>query len=149
MGEAITTARKELRLADHMIYITLPLLGDRKIFLNAVNHLGKAINELIKAYLEKEWRYKRLEFKPPGDTGINLFLTKYSKVLGLQSHELMIKSINSFNNVREKSSIKLKRDDKFIIISPEYTMVTLTEAEVKRYIRQTSEFIDIMEEKMK
>ncbi len=148
MGGVISAARGELKLADHMIYVTLPLLGDRRIFLNAVNHLGKAINGVIMAYLEKEKKYKRLEFVPPLEMAVNLFVSKYAKKLGLEQYVSMIKAINSFNNVREKSSIKLKRDNKFIVISPEYTMVTLTEEEVKNYIRLTSEFIDVMEEKL-
>ena len=145
MGGVISSAKDELKLADHMVYITLPLLGDRMIFLSAVSHLGKSINKLIIAYLEREKKFKRLEFVPPIDMAVNLFITKYSQRIGVNDHVSMIKTINSFNNVRARSSIKLKRDDKFIIISPEYNMVTLTEVEVKKYIRQTSKFISVME----
>jgi len=140
----VSKAVEELRLADHMIYITFPLLEDKQIFLNAVTHLGNAIRVVVKDFMTQEVAYKRVRFMPPEDLLINEFISKYSSKIGISSFSKMIKDVTTFNNVKSRSTIKLKRNDKFIVISPEYSMVALTLSEVKSYLSQAKEFVNKM-----
>jgi len=141
----VSKAVEELRLADHMIYITLPLLDDKGIFLNAVSHLGKAVREVVRSFMSREADYKRLSFMPPEDLLINEFIGKYASQLGVKGYTKMLKEVTAFNNMRSRSSIKLKRNNKFIVISPEYSMIALSIAEVKGYLGLAKEFISKME----
>ena len=140
-----TKALEELRLADHMIYITFPLLEDKQIFLNAVTHLGNAIREVVHSFMKNEFDYKRIRFMPPSDLLINEFTSKYSARLGLTPYIKMVKDVTTFNNVRSRSTIKLKRNDKFIVISPEYSMVALSLSEIKDYLGRAKEFVNKMQ----
>jgi len=140
----VSSALEELRLADHMIYVTFPLLDDKRVFLNAVGHLGNAIKTVITEFMRLEIDYKRLSFMPPEDLVVNEFISRYAERLGLACFTDMMKAVTTFNNVRNRSSIKLKKNEKFIVISPEYSMVTLTVAEAKEYVRQAKEFISRM-----
>jgi hypothetical protein len=139
-----SNALEELRLADHMIYVTLPLLDDKQIFLNAVSHLGNAVRDIVRTFMKFEAAYKRINFLPSEDLLINEFIMSYSERLGVESFIQMIKDVTSFNNVRKRSSIKLKRNDKFIVISPEYSMVALSMKQVKEYLGLAREFIQKM-----
>ncbi|MBD3312457.1 hypothetical protein GF352_03330 [archaeon] len=145
----LKSAVEELSLADHMLYVTFPLLNDKQIFLNAVNHLGKSITEVIRAFMSREVAFKRIKFMPPKDLLINEFIDRYSGNLGLNKRLVkMIKQVTTFNNVRHRSSIKLKRNDKFIVISPEYSMSALTLEEAKDYLRLAREFVQKMRGQM-
>ncbi|MFA5406625.1 MAG: hypothetical protein WC307_04690 [Candidatus Nanoarchaeia archaeon] len=144
MGGSVSSALEELRLADHMLYVTFPLLDDKRVFLNAVNHLGNAIKIVIRDFMRLETDYKRLSFMPSEDLLINEFVSKYATRLGLSTFIEMIKSVTSFNNVRSRSSIKLKKNEKFIVISPEYSMVVLSIGEAKSFVRQAKDFINQM-----
>ncbi len=137
----LSLALEELKLADHMIYVTLPLLDDKRIFINAVNHLSKAIHMIIKQFMINETDYKRLKHLPSDDLLINEFINKYSRKLGLTVYNEMIKKIMRFNNVRQRSSIKLKKNNKFIVISPEYSMESLSIDQVKEYLNKVKDLI--------
>jgi hypothetical protein len=139
----IQKAQQELGLADHMLYVTFPLLNDKRIFLNAINHLGMAIREVVRSFMNREADYKRIRM-PPEDFLINDFINKYSQKLGLNSYIKMIRDVTSFNNIRDRASIKLKRKDKFIVISPEYSMFALTINDAKNYLGLAREFMDKM-----
>ncbi len=134
----------ELRLADHMIYVTLPLLNDKRIFINAVDHLGNAIGLAIREFMKKEKDYKRLSYLPEDELLIDEFIKKYCTNTKLAKYAGMIKDITAFNKVRSNSSIKLKRNDKFIVISPEYTMTALSIEQVKNYLKMAKEFVEKM-----
>lgn len=140
----VGTALEELRLADHMIYVTLPLLDDKRVFINAVSHIGKALKDVIRLFMQCETDYKQIPFMPGEDFLINEFINKYSARLGLQGYADMIKNVVSFNDVRGRSSIKLKKNDKFIVISPEYSMVALTVEQVKAFLKLAREFVQRM-----
>jgi len=137
----VSYAVSEINLADHMIYVTLPLLDDKRVFINAVNHMGNAFRFVIKAFFEREYRFKRVNFLPPDDLVTGEFLNRYINKLGLSVYFDMVKNVNCFNDVRAKSSIKLKRNDQFIIISPEYSMTALSIPQVKDYLRLGKEFV--------
>lgn len=137
----VSTALEELRLADHMIYVTLPLLDDKRVFINAVGHIGKALKDTVRLFMQREADYKQIPFMPGEDLLVNEFINRYSSRLGLQDYIEMLKSVVSFNDVRGRSSIKLKKNDKFIVISPEYSMVALTIEQVKAFLRQAREFV--------
>ena len=124
-----------------MIYVTLPLLDDKRIFINAVNHLNKAIQMIIKQFMINETDYKRLKYLPSDDLLINDFIKKYSIRLRLNDYNEMINKLIRFNNVRQRSSIKLKKNDKFIVISPEYSMESLSINQIKEYLNKAKELI--------
>lgn len=140
----VVSALEELRLADHMLYVTMPLLDDKRVFINAVTHVSNAVKGVIHKFMTREADFKRIRM-PSEELLINDFLTKYVNKLGLESYTEMIKGITCFNDVRSKSSIKLKKNDKFIVISPEYSMVALSLDQARFYVRQAREFVSRLE----
>jgi len=143
-GAVVERALSELKLADHMIFVTLPLLNDRMIFLNAVTHVYNGIKMVIDEFLQKEYRYKRLESIPPDDDKITAFLKNYINRLKLNAYVEAINRIDAFIRVKAKSSVRLRKDDKFVLITPDYETVSISESEIKGYIKKVVGFINNM-----
>lgn len=141
--ELFNKAKEELKLCDHMIYITLPLLNDKRLFLTAVDHLHSAVINSIIALFEYERYWKRIRNVPNEPrTAIHEFIKTYSNKLNVgKDIVLMINELNNFNFYRKKGGINLQRKDKFIVISPNYETISIDEKTVKKFIIYAKELL--------
>ena len=64
-NDQLTKARKELELADHIIYITYPIVKDKSLFLSAVTHLTNSAVSAIDLFLNREKDFKKILMLPP------------------------------------------------------------------------------------
>ena len=62
--ELITKARKEIDLADHLVYVTLPLVDDIKFLLVIIDHIFNASSFAVESMLEQRKYYKKTEAFP-------------------------------------------------------------------------------------
>lgn len=147
-GGAIELALNELKLADHMIQVTLPLLNDRMIFINAVSHVYNAVKRVINEFLQKEFDYKRLDILPKEEERVALFLKEYILKLRLKDYNDVINKLETFNKFKNRSSVKLQRNDKFVIITPEYETFSISETEIKAYIKKVELFLNNIKDKL-
>ncbi len=123
---------KELALADHLIYVTMPLLNDKQLIINAAKHLNNALTKAIINYM------KQRTITHDEETIINEFLSNKEFV----KYSEMIHSLRSFVKQANKYSIKLKRKDKIIIINQDYNTTIISEKKLKDYIKTSKELIN-------
>ena len=65
-------AKKALKTADHLAYITYPLVTDNKIMLLIAENLYTSVIKAIDAFLNYDRYYKRIPIVPERETGKNL-----------------------------------------------------------------------------
>ena len=47
MNLLIKSAKKEVQMSDHIIYVTMNMLNDKKLLISAINHLEKAVEHIM------------------------------------------------------------------------------------------------------
>ena len=62
--ELLASANKAFKTADHLCYMTYPLVNDIKLIVTIVDNLDKALVLGMDALLQHEYLYKRLSFMP-------------------------------------------------------------------------------------
>jgi len=142
-GLNLERAKKELKLADHMVYVTMPLVGDGKLFISVIDHLFMSITESIGKFLEREKNYKRLELLPQDmKERVELFKRRYAAKLGLDGKTIeMLDHIVAASGARSNSQSQFVRNDKFVIISRDYRVHAIDKVAIKRYISLQKELI--------
>jgi len=146
----LADARKELKLADHMVYITYKLLNDKKIIISVANHVCNALNKAIFAFLENEKRYKRIYHLPENkQLRIMYFLRDYSEQFRLSlDDEEMITKLNNLNNL-SSGSYNVERGDEIHIVNGSFKVETLSIVLVKRYLESAKLLINKIESNIK
>lgn len=62
--ELLTKAEKSLRTADHLIYITYPLIKENRLLKSVLDQLYTITEAIIKSVLHYEYAYRRIQTPP-------------------------------------------------------------------------------------
>ncbi|MDK2849555.1 MAG: hypothetical protein PWP03_63 [Candidatus Woesearchaeota archaeon] len=146
--EKLDLAKKSLETADHILYVSYPLIKEPKLLLSAVESLYKCLEAAMEALLEFEYFYKRIPYYGNSfDSKFYMFKTQVSARYHIDRNFLLI-----FSELREildwhnKTTLELRKDDKFMIFLSDYRVKTLTLNKVKEYLTFTKNFIRKIEQ---
>lgn len=140
-------ARQKIKVADHMLFMTYPLVKDPKLLLSIIENVFASLDIGMDAVLKHERLFKRIP--PYHDTfpsRFELFKKKIIPRYGLSPHYgELVREIQRLLAERKKSPVEFARKDKFVICSPSYNLKTVDVNLVKKYIFETKIFIDKIE----
>jgi hypothetical protein len=149
--EFIAKARKEIDLADHLVYVTMPLTDDIKFMLAIIEHVFNASSAAIESILEQRRHYKKLDafprtFGAMTDIWVRDIQNKYNFE---RKHAEFLKKIGEMRHAINSSSMRFKRQDKYILTNDVYSLKVLDIDSVKKYLSIAKDFVDKSEEIVK
>jgi hypothetical protein len=126
---------KSLQMADHMTYVTYPLINEKKILLRILELLYKSINYSVKTIIILNNEKKHIE---------NSDLIKYLEKTGLLDKKQIIgvKDIFMIHEKHKKSAIEFTKNNKIIIMSDNLDIDSIDIQRIKEYLLITKEFIE-------
>ena len=133
--ENIQEAQKAIQTIDHMVYVTFPLIQDKKILLKILKETKNAIANCINAILQYEYLYKRIELYKDAKTNFRIFIKKCSPNYKITPEE--IASIINLFELAEKykqSTIEFVREEKVIMLSENLKPETITLEKTKEFL---------------
>ena len=74
--ENIEEAEKTIQTADHMIYVTFPLIKDKRLLLKILREIKKAVTSCINSILQYEYLYKRINLYKDSKVNFKTFADK-------------------------------------------------------------------------
>ncbi|MBU2523052.1 MAG: hypothetical protein KKE23_02050 [Nanoarchaeota archaeon] len=138
MDPKIEEAKKTLKIADHMIYVTYPVIREGRILIKALDEIGKTINLCIDFILRGK---KHIDSK----TRFEDFL-KASKEYGLSENQTnKLSNILEFIERRRKSPMEFSRKDKAVIMHWDLNTENVTVEMLKENINYAKEFLEKVE----
>ncbi len=141
--QLVAEATKAFDAADHLAYVTYPVVNDAKVLGLIADQLYTASRKGMDALLHYDSLYKRISL-PPQDlrSRFDIFRQSVAKRYAVSSDELLaMMDLLELHEKRQQSTIEFKRRSAFVIASPEYRLRTLTLEKVKRYISHVKKFI--------
>ncbi len=132
-------ANTKLNTADHLAYVTYPMLKESKLLIATMDNLYQSLSLAIESLLEYERYYKRISFVP---IDFNQKFDMFKKIsVRYNMDRIAISSlldIKSLLETHKKSSMVFTREQKLVIATQGFKVVkTLNIENVKRYIEQT------------
>ena len=142
--ELIIEANKAFKTADHLIYVTYPLVNDIKLIVTIVDNLNKALLCGVEALLQYEYLYKRISFMPKEFSDkIEVFKSYCIPKYNISRESLLLVSdIKNLVEHRKNSPIEFVRSEKFVMCTSDYKMRVLNYDKVKNFTLLTREFIN-------
>ncbi|MFC1691355.1 hypothetical protein ACFL0W_04190 [Nanoarchaeota archaeon] len=136
-------AQKELRVGDHLLTQSFPVLKDTKILLGVLHNLCNAVNSGMDALLMYERIFKRI---PPYQETFHYKLEIFKEIAQKNSFDKnYVKIIQDLNNLlkyHKDSPMEFARKKHFVICDEEYSMEKLTQNKLKNIFSIAKLFID-------
>jgi len=145
--KSINSAKKALSTADHIVYVSYPLIKEPKLLLSAVESLYHCLKFAIDSILEFEYYYKRIPYYGNSfDSKFYIFKTQVAVRYNLdRTFLLTFSELKEILDWHDRTSLELRKDDKFLIFLSDYRVKTLTPNKIKEYLNFAKAFIKKIE----
>lgn len=137
-------ANKIFNSADHLVYVTYPLVKDIKLLIKITENINNAMFKYMNAILTYERFYKRIGPLPDNfDSRFEIFKIHIAKRYNLdRNHVMMLLELKELVEKHKTSKMEFIRKDKFVICGNHYrVMKTLTLEKVKSYVNNMKPFV--------
>ena len=137
------SALKNLKIADHMLNVTYPLVKDPKLFISIIDHIFLSLVNAITALLYYEQRYKKLfHFKDNFTEKYDVFARYCARHYKInQDYLTFILNIKSLVLAHQKSNVEFVRKEKIVICDAVYSYKTIDATTLKTYVDKTRMFV--------
>lgn len=139
-------AKKKIRLADHMITMTYPLVKDPKMLMSALENIFLALANAMGSILYYERTFKHIPpFSDSFDSKFNMFRSKVMEKHKINNkYAMLLQDMKEIILANKKSPVSFTRHDRFVICSDDYkNMMSITADTIKQHIAQAKDFIVI------
>ena len=133
--ENLQEAQKIIQTVDHMVYVTFPLIKDKKILVKILKETKNAIADCINAILQYEYLYKRIELYKNAKTNFRTFIKKccpYYKITSEETNSII--ELFELAEKHEQSTIEFVREEKVVILSENLKTETITLEKIKEFL---------------
>jgi len=135
-------ALKHMKVADHLLTMTYPLVQDPKLLKVVIKNTFLSLQNTVFMLLYYERLYKRI---PPFTENLDSVLPYLKKIL--LRYNISTGYINFINEVRETiqkqrdANVEFIRKEKFVFASKDYDLNIITKKELKDYITKAKLFM--------
>jgi len=140
-------AKKNIKIADHMLSVTYPLIKDPKLLLAIIENIFLAYTNAMNAIVYYDRLFKRIPpFQDSFESRFNVFrqrcLIKHNLPRNFATE---IQELKDIITEHKNSPIEFSRNDKFVICSDNYRIKTISLNDIKNYIEKAKLFIQAMD----
>lgn len=136
-------ALKHVRIADHMLTMTYPLVKDPKILVAVLENIQGAILTSMTCVLSYERLFKRIP--PYTDSFENKFSLFKTKIVPAYSIPLtrvrFISEVRELIDEHKKATTEFSRKGSYVMADSNYQIKTLDEKKLKKFLAQTKELV--------
>ncbi|MBW2996497.1 hypothetical protein KY332_04320 [Candidatus Woesearchaeota archaeon] len=140
-------AKRNVKIADHMLLVTFPLVKDTKLLLAVIENIFLSYTNAVAAILHFERLYKKIPpFQDTFESKMNMFKERIVIKHGIdKSYLFEIQDIRDSIIQHRKSPVEFKRGDKFVICSENYRIKTISANDIRKYLDKAKVFIEVMD----
>lgn len=136
-------ANEKIKLADHILTSTYPLIKDSKLLLLALKNIFSGLSNAMSAVLHYERLFKRVPaFHENFGSRFNLFRDKVEGRYNIdESYLNLIQTIRELLILHKESPVEFAKKDQFVICSEDYNIKTITPEQIRNYLDKAKLFI--------
>ncbi len=130
-------------MAKYLLSTTYPMIKEPKTLLIISDHVFQSLISSVSALLFYERSKKSI---PPyydnNESKINSFKQHFVRRYKFEEYLAIMERIANFSKERKKSVMEFSRDRKYVVCGDQFSNIeTVSEEDVKRYIRKAQEFV--------
>ena len=148
--EYLKTAEEKIQTIDHMIYVTFPLIKDKKLLLKILSELNITILNTINSILQYEYLYKRINLTQDAKTNLRIFAQQCAPRYQITEQEIkLILELLDLADKHKKSPFEFIKEEKVVILSENLKPATITLDKTKEFLIMGKNLLQKTREGMK
>jgi len=133
--EYLKIAEEKIQTIDHMIYVTFPLIKDKRLLLKILSELNIAILNIINSILQYEYLYKRINLTKDAKTNLRIFIQQCAPRYQITEQEIkLIIELLDLAEKHKKSPFEFVKEEKVVILSENLKPATITLDKTKEFL---------------
>lgn len=141
--ETVRGANRYFDVADHMIYVTYPLVNDTKIILTIIENLYNALVQGIDALICHNYLYKKVSYYPKDIEGkIEMFKTLAAKYGFDRNVVILLKDLKSLVEHRNNSPMEFSRSGSHVLADRNFGLKMVGFGKAKKSGQEVRGFIE-------
>ena len=146
---SIETAKKELQTANQLVCITYPVIKDQRLMSKILEHLYACMVSIVKAVLQYEYLYKRIEVYSDSKSNFETFGECASR-FNISPREVgIIQNILNLMEKHKNSSMEFVRREKYVMMSDSLRTEIMTFDLLKSYLLLAKDILPRVENSLK
>ena len=136
-------ARTRIKVADHMVTMTYPLVKDSKLLLAALENVFLSLSYSVGSVLHHQRLFKKIPpFQDTYESKYNMFLSRIvDKHKISKEYIALMQEVHEIIEEHKKSPVEFSRKDRFVICSDTYKIKEVSVEKIRSYIAKTKEFV--------
>lgn len=136
-------ANELIKRADHMLYITYPLIKDNKLIIAIAENIKNGMIYAMDAVLMYEKAYKRISLYPEDfKVKMDIFKDSIARRYDInKNHIVLIQDLKRFLEERKKSDAEFVKNDKYVFFSQKQELKSLGIDKLKENLNISKEFL--------
>jgi len=140
--ESLDKASVMLKTADHMLYMTYPLIKENRLLLKILNEIYLSMLGVINAILQYEYFNKRIQLYKDSKDNFQVFKNNCAPKYSITQEQIeKIIEIFSLEEKHKNSPFEFVRNDKVVIMSDGLRIATITVEKMKDFIFLTKDIL--------
>jgi len=140
--ESLDKASSVLKTADHMLYMTYPLIKEKRLLLKILNETYQAVLNIVNAILQYEYLYKRIQLYKSAKDNFSVFKNQCAPRFQISPEQVSkIREIFELIEKHKNSPFEFVRNDKVVIMTNALKTDTVTIEKMKSYILLTKDLL--------
>jgi hypothetical protein len=116
--ENLYEAEQLIKKIDHMIYVTYPLIQDKRLVLKIISETKNAIIKCLNSILQYEYMYKRIRLTKDPKENMKIFKVKCASKYNISIEEIKLMSeLFELIEKHKKSPFEFRKKEKIVILS--------------------------------
>ena len=133
--ENLQEADKIIRTVDHLVYVTFPLVKDKRMLLRIITETKRAVALCINSILQYDYLYKKIRLYQDTRDNFRTFREKCAPRYGISQEEIgKITALFEMAERHKKSPLEFVRKDKIVIMSENFQTDIVTVEKTKEYV---------------
>ena len=134
-------AIRHLQIADHMTYVTFPLVNENRLLLKIFDEIYNSIIGCVNCILNYEYLYKRISLYKSHKDNLGTFVNLAKEYDLSNEHIKKIEEIIEVNKRHKESAMEFVKGDKVVILSDNLGTQILDLRIVKEYLLLAKELM--------
>ncbi len=136
-------ANRSLKTADHLAYVTYPLLKDTKLVIAILENINNALMLSVDAMVEYDCMFRRITNAPIDfQSRLELFKTSSAPRYNIErEHVALITEINSIMETRKKGTMEFIKKDRLVVCGIDFRTKTIDYEKTKDYVNRSKKFM--------
>jgi len=143
-------ADRIIKAVDHLVYVTFPLVKDKRMLLNIIAETKKAVALCINSILQYDYLYKKIRLYKDTKENFITFKEKCAPRYGISQQEVdKITVLFELAEKHKKSPLEFVRNDKVVIMSENFQTNTITVEKTKEFVITARNLLEKIEKFLK